>query len=216
MVVGGIILAVISFIYRYSMNKVPPIQFLFTEFFFILIFNYYVLRDADIPPSVSEEVDGSTKLACFIGFLSLMSTCYAFEFIPIESVLSIFFFAFIFGVLIDILTGTANYSMKSCLWCLATLLGVLFILRPPFVFGDWGESTRIGHWGKLGEDITEVGVQMFSKRWLQADGNLSLDSGNFTGFDEGNFSGVVEENLTLDGVNETDVYEEVIGEINGN
>ena len=154
MLVGGIIFAIIAFIYRYSMNKIPPIQFIFTEFFFVFIFNYYVLRDADVSPTVKDDEDGNTKLACLIGFLSLMCTCYAFEFIPIESVLAIFFLAFVFGAIIDITTGKANYSGSSCLWCLATLAGVLFILRPPFIFGNWGESNYIGHWGEKGEDIT--------------------------------------------------------------
>jgi len=81
-----------------------------------------------------------------IGFLALIFSVWALEYISIESVVSIFYCSLLFGIVIDVVHGKSNYSGTSCLWCLATLLGVLFILRPPFVFGDWGESHQLGHW----------------------------------------------------------------------
>jgi hypothetical protein len=56
----------------------------------------------------------------------------------------------VIAMIIDLISGNNNYGGKSCLWFLATLIGILLILRPPFLFGNYGESHMIGQWGNEG------------------------------------------------------------------
>jgi len=36
------------------------------------------------------------------------------------------------------------------MFTLLAMLGVLFVFRPPFIFGSFGSAHYMGHWGKDG------------------------------------------------------------------
>jgi len=102
MIIGGCILGIMSFIYRFNMHKIPPMQFFFTELFFIFIINYFVIRDAGVKPYVKEEDQTPTKIASFMGLISLITFCYSLKYLIIEDALSILYFVFIIAIIIDI------------------------------------------------------------------------------------------------------------------
>ena len=78
--------------------------------------------------------------------------CYAMEFIAIESSIALFFSAGIFCILIDMTNGSSRvqYKASEYLFVILAIVGVFFILRPPFIFGGFGEAHYIGHWDVQG------------------------------------------------------------------
>jgi len=147
---GGVFLAVVVFVYKLKLDHVPPVQFLFVNFLMIFLINYLIMRDAEVSPFVIGEENTSCKKGSVIGLFGFLCTFYAMEFISIESALTLFLWAGIFGIIIDKLVRGADYKGSELLFCLLALAGVMFVLRPPFLFGNLGSSHYIGHWDKEG------------------------------------------------------------------
>ena len=112
--------------------------------------NYMILRDAVVSPFIRGEQNTSGKIATILGVLSVLSTCYAMQFVAIESAIALFFCCGLFALLIDVTTSGIRYKPLECAFILLAVVGVFFIMRPPFLFGKLGEAHYIGHWTKDG------------------------------------------------------------------
>ena len=150
MVIAGILFGILFFFYRFSMNHIPPIQLIFVVWLVIFLMNYYSMRDASITPFIPEITGKSmtAKLAGVFGFAAIVCINYSLQYIAIESALAIFFCAGIFGYIIEKVKNGSSFSGLELLFSLIMLGGVMFILRPPFLFGGLGEEHRIGHWNQ--------------------------------------------------------------------
>lgn len=150
LLVGGILLAVIAFVYKLKLDHIPPLQFLFVNFLMIFLINYLIMRDAEVSPFVIGDENTTCKVGSVLGLFGFLCTFYAMQFISIESAMTLFLWAGVFGIIIDKLVRGADYSSSELLFCLLALAGVMFVLRPPFLFGNLGSSHYIGHWDKEG------------------------------------------------------------------
>jgi len=112
------------------------------------------MRDASVTPFVVGEDNTSSKVGSIIGLTGLICTCYAMEFMPIESSMTLLFWSALFGIVIDKVVRKAEYTMNELLFVLLAVVGATFVLRPSFLFGGWSQPHYLGHWGKNGNLIS--------------------------------------------------------------
>ena len=68
------------------------------------------------------------------------------EYTSIENAMTIFFCCSIFGIFCD----RFNLSSVELVLIVLSLVGVVLILRPGFIFGGWGQNHHVGQWGANG------------------------------------------------------------------
>jgi drug/metabolite transporter (DMT)-like permease len=153
MLLSGIVFAIVAFTYRFQYNYIPPLQFFFVIILFTFLMNYMILRDSayreqHVKPFIQGEHNSTGKWGSVFLLCSVVFASYAMEYIAIESVVAIYFSASIFCILIDRVNGGASngYKFMEYMFVLLAIVGVFFILRPPFLFGKLGNAHYIGHW----------------------------------------------------------------------
>jgi len=75
MVVAGIFISIIVFVYRMFLTHIPPVQFLFLTFLIIFLLNYCIMRDAEVTPFVKEDNNIGSKFGSVFGFIGIISVC---------------------------------------------------------------------------------------------------------------------------------------------
>lgn len=109
------------------------------------------MRDAVVLPFVTGEDNTTGKTLSILGMVGLICVNYSMEFVSIETTWTLFFCCGLIGLICDvILSRGSSYKSQDYLFCILALVGVAFILRPPFLFGSFGESHEVGHWTKDG------------------------------------------------------------------
>ncbi len=101
----------------------------------MFLMNYMIMRDAAVSPFIRHELNAHGKFATIMGVLSILSTCYAMQFVAIESAIALFFCCGLFALLIDVIAVGKSYKTLECGYILLVVVGVFFIMRPPFLFG---------------------------------------------------------------------------------